>query len=181
MPMAGVISAPRKGPNMGPLAQIRLKGGRQEYRRANAMAFNRLPEIIKAFPAALSSIVKETTEELGQVSQAFAPVQGEEHSVSGLTGRPPHAGDPAPGTLRDSMRTTYFNRRGTDQVITGKVSFDAKDRRGHRYGRPVESGSIRRGRKGLYRVPARHFLIPAVIEVRTRFIGKLASLEEYLD
>lgn len=174
------VQGPRRGPNMGPLGEIRLRPGRAEYASANRMSWNHLPAIIRAFPQALSEIVRETTEELGEVAAAFAPVQGQTHSISGLVGRPVHSGDPTPGTLRDSKKTSYFNRRGSDVVITGKVAFDAKDKRGHKYGRPVESGSIRRGRQGLYRVPARHFLIPAVVEMRPRFIGKIASLEEHL-
>ena len=124
--------------------------------------------------------MSELCTHLGEVAAAFAPVQGQTHGISGLTGRPPKPGDPTPGTLRDSKKTSYFKRRGGDIVITGKVAFDAVDKRGHRYGRPVESGSIRRGRQGLYRVPARHFLVPAVVEMRPRFIGKIASLEEHL-
>jgi hypothetical protein len=142
-------------------------------------AFNHFPRIIAAFPEAISRIVVDTTEHVGLLSAAAAPVQGQ------ARGRPWRRGDPAPGTLRASMRIRFAKRRGTDIVLTGRVDFKAKDptRRdpNHRFAYPVEVGSTRRkAGGGYYRVANEEFLVPVVIRERPIFIARLKNLEAML-
>jgi len=133
-------------------------------------AFNHFPQIIAAFPGAVEGIVIETTMELAGISAAMAPTQ-----------QNPRPGDPAPGTLKQSVTTTFFQRRGTDMVQTGKVAFPAKTPSGHRYAKPLETGSIRRSRKGLVRVTkGSGWLVDAIMAERPPFIRKLSNLESRL-
>lgn len=133
-------------------------------------AYNNFPAIIAAFPVELSEIVVETTELLGNVSQALAPTQ-----------QNPRRGDPAPGTLKRSKRTRYYRRRGSDIVQTGRVEYPAMDPRGHRYAKPLETGSIRRTRRGLIRVrKGSGWLVDSIMGVRPVFHRKLAALEARL-
>jgi len=155
------VAAGRRRPRSDAVGQIRPTPGRAEGR-----AFNHFPQIIAAFPDALSAIVKETTEAVARRAAAGAPEQAN-----------PRPGDPAPGTLKASVRTRYFKRRGTDLVQTGRVEFTAKDRRGHRYARPVEGGSIGRGKR---RAPAEPFLVPAIMEERVAFVARAKTLEARL-
>jgi hypothetical protein len=123
-----------------------------------------------AFPEAVSAIVIETTETLGNVANAMAPVQ-----------QNPRRGDPAPGTLKRSKRTRFYKRRGGALVVTGRVEWGAKDPRGHRYAKPLETGSIRRTRRGLIRVKkGSGWLVDALVAMRPRFIRNLQALESRL-
>lgn len=158
--IAGQVKRPRPGPRgvIGP--------GR---------SFNHFPEIIAAFPNVLSAIVAETTDDLGILAKTLAPTQ------PGFSwARPPRPSDPAPGTLKGSEVTKVFRRGASDLVVTGRVSFDAKDRRGHRYAKPVETGSLRRSRRGLRRVQAHPFLVDAIVVMRPQFIRRLEGLEARL-
>lgn len=132
-------------------------------------AFNNFPAIIAAFPEACSEIVVETTEELGAVAQALAP-----------TIQHQRRGDPAPGTLKRSKRTRYYRSRASALVVTGRVEFPATDPRGHRYAKPLETGSIRRTKRGLIRVKARPFMVDALVAERVAFIRRLGTLESRL-
>lgn len=133
-------------------------------------AFNHFPQIIAAFPDAVSGIVVETTELLGDVANAMAP-----------TLQNPRRGDPAPGNLKASKRTRYYHRRGSDLVVTGRVEWPAVDPRGHRYAKPLETGSIRKTRRGLRRVTkGSGWLVEAIVPMRGRFIRNLQGLESRL-
>ncbi len=133
-------------------------------------AFNNFPAIIAAYPEAVSSIVRESTELVGNVAQALAP-----------TLQNPRRGDPAPGNLKRSKKTRYYRRRGSDLVQTGRVEFPATDPRGHRYAKPLETGSIRKTRRGLIRVTkGRGWLVDAIMGVRPVFMRKLHDLESRL-
>lgn len=176
MAMAGV-AASQKRPRVDPIGSVRLSAGNQVGRSLGAGFFNHFPQIIAAFPRALSDIVVETTHELGELSQERAPVEKRQRR-----------GDPAPGNLRDSMRVRFAKRRGTDLVVTGRVDFKAVDPRGHRYARPLETGSVRsmrrsgRNRASLHKtyVEPRHFLVPSIVDERPLFVGRLAGLESRL-
>lgn len=138
-------------------------------------SFNHLPQIIAAFPVALSAIVAETTDDLGILAATLAPVQ------PGRAGaRPPRSSDPAPGTLKASGKTKVYLRRASDTVVTGRVDFLARDRRNHRYAKPVETGSIRRTSHGLIKVAAHPFLVDALVTMRPVFIDRLSGLEAKL-
>lgn len=166
MPLAHVAGS-YKRPRSGPRAEIFASRGRAEGR-----AFNNLPAIVAAFPKELSAIVAETTDDLAILSTIKAPTEAH-----------PRKGDPAPGTLKASTRVRIYLRRATDTVVTGKVDFPAKDRRGHRYAKPVETGSYRRsirGRSRIRHIPAQPFLVDAAIELRPVFTGRLAGLEARL-
>lgn len=164
MPMAGVAGSFRR-PRPGPIGVI--KAGRRD--------FNNFPAIIAAFPDALSAIVAETTDELGIKAAERAPVQ------PGRAGaRAVRPSDPAPGTLKASAKTKIYRRRATDLVVTGRVDFLARDRRGHRYAKPVETGSIRRTKTGLRKVQAEPFLVPTLMELRKVFVERLSGLESRL-
>jgi hypothetical protein len=158
--IAGQVRRPRPGPR-GTINQGR--------------SFNHFPAIIAAFPNELSAIVAETTDDLGILAAILAPVQ-----PGFPQARPPRASDPTPGTLKQSMKVKIFRRRASDAVVTGRVDFEAKDRRGHRYAKPVETGSLRRSKKGLRRVEAHPFLVDALVEMRPVFIRKLQGLEARL-
>lgn len=173
MPLAGVAGSnrgrTRSGARSGPRGSI-----------TPGKAFNHLPQLIAAFPHELSAIVAETTDDLGILSSRLAPVQ-----------KNPRRGDPTPGTLQQSAKTKIYYRRASDPVVTGRVDFNAKDRRGHRYARPVESGSDRkRGRRrsgrtaaGIRsetRVRAQPFLVDSLVTLRPVFIVRLAGLEARL-
>lgn len=158
MPLAGVAGAQPKRPRPGARGSIRA-----------GKSFNHLPAIIAAFPQALSAIVAETADDLGILSASLAPVESA-----------PKQGDPTPGTLRSSEKTKLFLARASDTIITGRVDFMAKDPRGHRYAKPLETGSIRRSRRGLRRVAARPFLVDAIVTMRPVFIERLAGLESRL-
>lgn len=133
-------------------------------------AFNNFPAIMRALPEACSAIVVETTELFGNLAQANAP-----------TIQRQRRGDPAPGNLKASKKTSYYKRRGSDLVVTGKVEFGAKDPRGHRYARPLETGSIRRRGGRLYKVTkSRWWMRPLFPPVRARFIRQLSNLESRL-
>jgi hypothetical protein len=159
VPGAPYVKVAVKRPRPGPRGVI--KAGK---------AFNHFPAIIAAFPDACSAIVIETTEELGAVAQALAPTQQD-----------PRRGDPAPGTLKASKKTSYFRRKGSDLVVTGKVSFPATDPRGHRYAKPLETGSVRRTRHGLIRVrKGSGWLVDSIVAERRAFLGRLGDLESRL-
>src|SRR4051812_47423551 len=117
MPMGNVARRRRSG-RQDPIGEIRMKPGRAEW-------FNDFPRIMLAFPAAISEIVIETTEELGRYADLLAPEQGQSHGRphGSWNGRP----DVAVGTLKRSMKTRYFKRRGSDITLTGRVDFKAKD------------------------------------------------------
>jgi len=133
-------------------------------------AFNNFPAIMAAFPEALSAIVRETTEELAAVATAMAPTQ-----------QNPRRGDPVPGNLKASVRTRYYTRRGSDMVQTGRAEWRAEDPRGHRYAKPLETGSIRRTRRGLRRVrKGSGWLVDAIVAERRAFRRKLGNLEALL-
>lgn len=149
-----------KRPRPGPLVAI----------RPSKKVFNNFPAIIAAFPEACSAIVIETTEEWGSVAQALAP-----------TLQNPRRGDPAPGTLKASKRTRYYRRRGTDMVVTGRLEFPAVTPTGHRYAKPLETGSIRRTRHGLIRVKkGSNWFVPAGVAERRAFYRRLGTLESRL-
>lgn len=158
--IAGQVKRPRPGPR-GSINQGR--------------SFNNFPAIIAAFPNVLSEIVAETTDDLGLLAAILAPVQ---------PGRPgarrPRSSDPTPGTLKRSGKIKVFRRRASDVVVTGRVDFEAKDRRGHRYAKPVETGSLRRSKRGLRRVEAHPFLVDAIVTLRPVFVSRIASLESRL-
>lgn len=132
-------------------------------------AFNHFPEIMAAWPRVVEAIVIETTQELGAISQALAP-----------TIQHQRRGDPAPGNLKASMKVRFYHSRASALVQTGRVEFPAVDPRGHRYAKPLETGSIRKTRKGLKRVPARPFLVDAIVAERRVFLSKLGALEDRL-
>jgi len=132
-------------------------------------AFNHFPEIIAAFPGAVSAIVIETTEALALAAMEKAPVEQD-----------PRPGDPTPGTLRASTHVRFLLGKGSDLVVTGRVEFPAKDPRGHRYAKPLETGSIRKRRGRLVKVAARPFLVDAIVEERPKFYGSLRELESRL-
>ncbi|HEY8818408.1 MAG TPA: hypothetical protein VIM25_06275 [Candidatus Limnocylindrales bacterium] len=170
--MASVAGRPKRQ-RQDPIGSIAMRPGRQEF-------FNLFPAIMARWPVAVSEIVVETTEELGRYAQAIAPVQGESR------GRPPGSWngrrDVAPGTLKRSMKTRYFKRRGTDITVTGRVDFKAidptaKDSR-HTFAKAVEVGSVRVSRHGgHYSVPAEPFLVPAIEVERPIFVERLMGLE----
>lgn len=167
MPMAGVPGRPKRR-RSDPIGTI----GKNDIRKA----FNNFPQIMAAFPEAVSEIVVETTVHLGQAAEAGAPVQGQ------ARGRAWRRGDPPPGTLRRSMKTRLFHRRGTDIVLSGRVDFKATQptRRNpkHGFSKPVEVGSDRVSPSGRsYRVPNEEFLVPAIIHERPMFIARLKGLE----
>jgi hypothetical protein len=165
-----------------PIGMISVKKGRQEGR-----SFNNFPAIIAAFPQAVSDIVIETTEALGALAAEKAPEQGQSR------GRAPGSWngrrDVAPGTLKRSMRTRFFKRRGTDLVMTGRVDFKAvdptkKDPK-HTFAKAVEVGSVRTNASigkgsGHYAVPEEPFLVPAIVEMRPVFVANLKTLESRL-
>lgn len=167
MAMAGVAGATRRRVRTDPIGSVRP-----------GKAFNHFPAIMAAFPEAISSIVRDTTEILATVAVAAAPEQP-------TRGRPWHAGDVAPGTLRRSKKVRFFRRRGTDITITGRVDFKAIDPSSndakHTFAKAVEVGATRRTKRGkYYRIPAQPFLVPAVIRTRPVFIGQLQDLESRL-
>lgn len=126
-------------------------------------SFNHFPEIIAAFPLALSSIVVETTDDLLDDAKARAPV-GEARRDA-----------PAPGNLRDSGQKRFFKARDGG-VVRGRVEFKAKDPTRsdpyHIYPWYVEWGTVHS--------PAHPFLVPAIIAQRPKFLAKLGALEERL-
>lgn len=131
--------------------------------------FNHFPQIIAAFPNALSAIVAETADDLGILAVMLAPVIVNQRN-----------GDPAPGNLKASEKTKIFYRSAGDRVVTGRVEFTAKDPRGHRYAKPLETGSLRRTKRGLIRVKERPFLVDAIMRMRPVFIERLQGLEARL-
>lgn len=167
MAMAGVARASRSRVRNDAIGAIRP-----------GKAFNHFPQIMAAFPEAISEIVRETTEHLADLAEAAAPIQP-------TRGRPWKAGDVAPGTLRRSRSTRFFRRRGTDTTITGRVDFKAvapsrKDPK-HPFAKAVEVGATRRTKGGrYYRIPAQPFLVPSVIHERPVFIARLQDLESRL-
>lgn len=175
MAMAGVAGRPKRV-RTDPIGSI--KPGK---------SFNNFPAIMAAFPEAISEIVAETTEHLGIRAMAAAPVQGSARGRphGSWNGRP----DVAVGTLRASMKTRLFKRRGTDIVLSGRVDFKAVDptakEPNHSFAKAVEFGSTRlnstigRG-AGHYRVPNEQFLVPAIIRERPVFIARLKDLESRL-
>lgn len=168
-----------QGPSGGRPKRIRTDPIGTIGRREIGKAFNNFPAIAAAFPEALSAIVVETTEELGDLAASNAPVQP-------TRGRPWKPGDAPPGTIRRSKRVRFAKRRGTDIVLTGRVDFKAVDPTAadpkHTFAKAVESGSTRyRGRGGgHYRVPAEPFLVPAVEAERPRFVARIKDLESRL-
>lgn len=167
MAMAGVAGASRRRVRHDAIGEI--KPGR---------AFNNFPAIMAAFPEAISEIVKDTTEHLADLAEAAAPIQP-------TLGRPWHTGDVEPGTLRESRKTRFFRRRGTDITLTGRVDFKAidpsKNDAKHTFAKAVEVGATRRTKRGrYYRIRAQPFLVPAVIHERPVFIARLMDLESRL-
>ena len=158
IPGAQTFRVPVSRPRAGPRGTI-----------SPGKAFNHFPQIIAAFPGAVEGIVIETTVELAGVSAAMAPTQ-----------QNPRPGDPAPGTLKQTVTTSFFMRKGSDMVQTGKVAFPAATPSGHRYAKPLETGSIRRTSHGLIRVAARPFLVDAIVAERRAFLRKLGDLESRL-
>jgi hypothetical protein len=170
MAMASVPGRPKRS-RQDPIAEIRMKRGRQEW-------FNNFPAIMAALPEEISKIVVQTTLEIGAESALAAPVQP-------TRGRPWRQGDIAPGTLRRSMRTRFARRRGTDITLTGRIDFKAKDPTQkdpkHTFAKAVEVGSTRRRPSGgHYRVPAQPFLVPVVVRKRPVFVARLMDLESRL-
>lgn len=158
VPGPGMIQVNR--PRPGPRGMVKPSKG----------AFNHFPAIIAAFPDALSQIVIETTELLGDLSAAMAPTQ-----------QNPRRGDPEPGNLKRSKRTRYYRRRGTDMVQTGRVEFPAATSKGHRYAKPLETTSIRRTKRGLIRVTkGSGWFVDALMAVRPVFNRNLGTLESRL-
>ncbi len=150
-------------------------------------SFNHFPQIIAAFPEAISEIVIETTEHLAVIAQALAPQQGQSR------GRPPGSWngrrDVAPGTLRRSEKVRFYRRRGTDITLSGRIDFKAVDptakEPNHSFAKAVEVGSTRLNRTigkggGYYHVPAEPFLVPAIVNEREPFIARLKDLERRL-
>lgn len=127
-------------------------------------SFNRFPEIIAAFPGALSAIVKETTEAVAAGARSRAIVGAA------------RADAPKPGTLRKSIKTRYSKRRSDGNVQTGRIDVKAvdptKDDPKHWYGWYVEWGTVH--------TAAHPFLVPSIIEQRPVFLGKLERLESRL-
>lgn len=175
------INRPRRR-RSDPIGMISVKRGRQEGR-----SFNNFPAIIAAFPEAISDIVIETTEHLGVLAAAKAPVQGQSQ------GRGPGSWngrrDVAPGTLQRSMRTRFFKRKGTDIVQTGRVDFKAVDPTAkepkHSFAKAVEVGSVRTNASigkgsGQYAIRPQPFLVPAIVEERPIFVARLKDLESRL-
>lgn len=138
-------------------------------------SFNHLPQIIAAFPEALSAIVAETTDDLGILAATLAPVQPGRAGARGV-----RRGDPTPGTLKASAKTKIYRRRASDSVVTGRVDFLARDPRNHRYAKPVETGSIRRTSHGLIKVAGHPFLVDALVTMRPVFMDRLGNLEAKL-
>lgn len=180
MPM--VATGRVRRPRQDPIGMISLKRGRAEGR-----AFNNFPAIMAAFPDAVSDIVRETTEHLGVLAAAAAPVQGQSR------GRPPGSWngrrDVAPGTLQRSMRTRFYKRRGSDLVLTGRVDFKAVDptrkEPRHSFAKAVEVGSVRLNRHigkgaGYYAIPPQPFLVPSIVTERPIFVARLKGLESRL-
>lgn len=173
MAMASVPGRPKRV-RQDPIGTI---GGKTEIRRA----FNNFPAIARAFPEVISAIVVETTNALGELAQAKAPVQPSR-------GRPWRLGDASPGTLKRSMKVRFAKRRGTDIVLTGRVDFKAvdpsKNDAKHTFAKAVEVGSTRNHyysiRTRHYRVPAQPFLVPAIVVMRPIFIANLQTLESRL-
>jgi hypothetical protein len=132
-------------------------------------SFNHFPRIIEAFPNELSAIVAETTDDLAILATLKAPVQ-----------QNPRRTDPAPGTLKASTTVKVYHARATDIVVTGRVSFPAKDKYGHRFAKPLETGSLRKTKRGLRRVAARPFLVDSLVVMRPVFIERLHGLEARL-
>lgn len=154
----GVGYVPIKRPRPGPRGTI------------NPKAYNNFGLIAAAFPEVVSAIVVQTTEELGDVANALAPTLQHQRT-----------GDPEPGNLKRSKRTRYYRKAATGRVITGRVEWRAQDPRGHRYAKPLETGSIRRTRRGLRKVTkGSNWLVPAIQAMRPRFIRKLSDLEKDL-
>lgn len=158
--IAGRVRRPRPGPR-GSINQGR--------------SFNNFPAIIAAFPNELSAIVAQTTDDLGILARMHAPVQ------PGRPGaRAVRRSDPPPSTLKESATTKVFYRRATDAVKTGRVMFTAKDRRGHLYAKPVETGSLRKSKRGLRRVEAHPFLVDAIVTMRPVFVDRIMHIETRL-
>lgn len=179
MAMATVAGARPKRVRTDPIGTV---GG-----RGLGLSFNNFPAIIAAFPAAISDIVVETTEHLSVLAVAKAPQQGQSR------GRPPGSWngrrDVAPGTLRRSMKTRFYKRRGTDIVLTGRVDFKAVDptakEPNHSFAKAVEVGSVRTNASigkgaGHYKVEAEPFVVPAIVNERPIFMARLRSLESRL-
>jgi hypothetical protein len=177
MPMAGVAG---RRARQDPIGEVRMKRGRKEW-------FNDFPRIMKRWPEAVSEIVIETTEELGRYAAMIAPEQGQSRGRphGSWNGRP----DVAPGTLKRSMKTRYYRRRGTDITLTGRVDFKAKDptakEPNHSFAKAVEVGSVRTNRSigkgaGHYSIPEDPFLVPAVVVERPLFVERLKGLEDRL-
>lgn len=156
----GVVRRPRPGPR-GQINQGR--------------SFNNFPAIIAAFPNELSAIVAQTTDDLGILAALKAPVQPGRPGARGV-----RRSDTAPGTLKRSKKVKVFRRRATDAVVTGRVDFEAKDRRGHRYAKPVETGSLRKSKRGLRRVEAHPFLVDAIMVLRPVFVDRIMHIESRL-
>jgi hypothetical protein len=179
MAMATVAGGRPKRIRQDPIGTIGGKG--------LGKSFNNFPAIMKAFPLAISDIVIETTEELGRYAVAIAPEQGQSR------GRPPGSWngrrDVAPGTLKRSMKTRFYKRRGTDITLTGRVDFKAVDptakEPNHSFAKAVEVGSVRTNASigkgaGHYQVPADPFLVPAIMVERPLFLERLHGLESRL-
>jgi hypothetical protein len=126
-------------------------------------SFNHFPAIMKAFPDVIGDIIVETTEAIGDDAAARAPV-GEAR---------PDA--PPPGTLRASKKTRYGRDRG-GHIVSGRIDFKAKDPTpadpSHLYPFYVEVGT--------HDTAAQPFLVPAVVEHRSGFLGELGDLESRL-
>lgn len=160
MPFVAGRGRPVKQERPGPRGEIKPTKGQ----------FNHFPAIIAAFPGALDAIVHETTEELANVAQALAPTLQHQRK-----------GDPAPGNLKASKRTRYYRKRATGMVQTGRVDFGALDPRGHRYPKPLETGSTRRTKRGYIHVTkGSGWLVDAIVAERRAFRRKLDSLEARL-
>lgn len=156
---------------VGPGGRPSYPGYRPQSRRKQAVgtigagrSFNNLPAIIAAFPDAISSIIRETTEDTAREAQSRAPL--------GTRAEGGHK----PGTLRASMKTRYSRRRADGMVLSGRIDFKAKDPTRadakHLYAWYVEWGTVHQ--------PAQHFLLPAVTNNRPRFLAKLGKLEQRL-
>lgn len=171
MPLVDWQTDPRQSIGVGSTGMVQRRprpGPRGVIRPGKA--FNNFGVIAAAFPDVISGIVVQTTEELGNVANALAPTL--QHQ------RP---GDPAPGNLKASKRTRYYRKAATGRVITGRVEWRAQDPRGHRYAKPLETGSIRRTRRGLRKVrKGSNWLVPAIQAMRGRFVRRLHDLEQYL-
>jgi hypothetical protein len=113
-------------------------------------SFNNFPAIIAAFPDICDDIVIETTEELAILALGKAPV----------------------GPTGELSIEHKIKHRRTPKGSNGRIDFTAKSEGDHLYPWYVEVGTTD--------TAAQPFVVPAVVEMRTRFHGRLREIESRL-